>query len=271
MELVYFLNYLKQKYPKYHKTWYDIINNINNEGYVQIRSSGLSRYERNKILDFGKKILEENTSYSILRNNHGLFFIDKKTRQAVKSNFDFTDKKPLKKVVNKKKQAEPKPKPKQAEELKPEVKLDVVVKKVSTRIKKVETLPATVAIKETEPTIYEQIIFYLNQKLNTKYRPNTKQTHYLINQRLKEGFVLADFITVIDNKYNHWFGTEQHQYLTPDTLFSGKFEKYLNTPILTKTDMEKVSILKREQEEAERQRLIHENIIRNQRRKHAGE
>ncbi len=267
MELVYFLNYLKHKYPKYYKTWYDIINNIDNNGYVQIRSSGLSRYERNKILDFGKKILEENTSFSILRNNHGLFFIDKTTKKTIKSNFEIEVKKTPKKKTEKK----VKPNPKTSKRSKPEAQLGMEKTKASITPIQIEAFVPDLRTEPIEPTIHEQIIFYLNKKLKTRYKPHAKLTKDLINERLKEGYVLSDFIRVIDNKYNHWFGTEQHQFLTPDTLFSGKFEKYLNTPILTRTDIEKVTIVKKEQEEQERQRLIYENIIRNKRRKEAGD
>ena len=76
--------------------------------------------------------------------------------------------------------------------------------------------------------IHNQIIDYLNNKVNSKYKYNTKSTQQKINARLNEGYKLDDFIAVIDKKYNEWVGTEFEQYLCPDTLFGTKFEKYLN-------------------------------------------
>lgn len=76
--------------------------------------------------------------------------------------------------------------------------------------------------------IYKDIIEYLNNKLNSKYRSSSKSTKEKINARLKEGFTYDDFVCVIDKKYNEWNGTEFEKYLCPETLFGTKFEKYLN-------------------------------------------
>ena len=74
----------------------------------------------------------------------------------------------------------------------------------------------------------KEIIDYLNQRLGTSYKYSTLKTIKFINARLNEGFSVDDFKIVIDKKYTDWKGTEYEIYLTPDTLFSGKFEKYLN-------------------------------------------
>lgn len=77
--------------------------------------------------------------------------------------------------------------------------------------------------------IYKDIIDYLNLKTGSKYKPTSKATKEHINARLKEGFTLEDFKTVIDNKTEEWKGTDFEQYLRPLTLFGTKFESYLNT------------------------------------------
>ena len=59
-----------------------------------------------------------------------------------------------------------------------------------------------------------------------------------INARLKEGFTVEDFKTVIDKKVDEWKGTELEQYLRPDTLFGTKFESYLNQNIIKKEHKE---------------------------------
>lgn len=75
----------------------------------------------------------------------------------------------------------------------------------------------------------KEIIDYLNLKVNKRYTYNNKSYNSKINARLKEGFTVDDFKTVIDKKCDQWLGGEYEQYLTPDTLFApSKFEKYLN-------------------------------------------
>ena len=76
----------------------------------------------------------------------------------------------------------------------------------------------------------KQIIDYLNKKLGTKYGSSNKETQKHIKARLKEGFTLEDFKTVIDKQYDKWIGTDMQQYLRPETLFGTKFESYLNAP-----------------------------------------
>ena len=78
---------------------------------------------------------------------------------------------------------------------------------------------------------YEEIINYLNEKADKKYRANNKATQKHINARLTEGYTVDDFKTVIDKKCTEWKNTEMEQYLRPETLFGTKFEGYLNAKI----------------------------------------
>lgn len=76
--------------------------------------------------------------------------------------------------------------------------------------------------------IIKDIIDYLNNKTNSKFKYSSKATQTKINARLNEGYILDDFIDVIDKKVKEWTGTEFEKYLCPETLFGTKFEKYLN-------------------------------------------
>ena len=78
--------------------------------------------------------------------------------------------------------------------------------------------------------LLKEPINYLNSKLGSKYRIDNKTTQKHIKARLSEGFTLEDFKTVIDKKYEEWYGTDMQQYLRPETLFGTKFESYLNSP-----------------------------------------
>lgn len=82
--------------------------------------------------------------------------------------------------------------------------------------------------KDKKP--YSEIISYLNEKAGTNYRPGSKATQDHINARLKEGFSVDDFKTVIDKKCAEWKGGEFEKFLRPATLFGTKFEGYLNAP-----------------------------------------
>ena len=39
---------------------------------------------------------------------------------------------------------------------------------------------------------------------------------------------------VIDKKFEEWHGTDMEKFLRPETLFTGKFESYLNQKIVKK-------------------------------------
>ena len=93
-------------------------------------------------------------------------------------------------------------------------------------------------IVEQEPpkmkTFYTPIIEYLNSKSEKSYRASSNKTQDLINARINEGFTLKDFFKVIDTKVMEWKGNDMDKFLRPETLFSNKFEGYLNQDIKAK-------------------------------------
>lgn len=100
--------------------------------------------------------------------------------------------------------------------------------------------------KEIYKESIEEIINYLNNKIDTHYRTTTPKTKQLITARLNEGFKVDDFKTVIDNKYSTWFKDKKMcNYLRPETLFGTKFENYLNEKVKKRlTDEELINMLK---------------------------
>jgi hypothetical protein len=82
--------------------------------------------------------------------------------------------------------------------------------------------------------IYSDAVEYLNSKAGTKYKSNSKNTTRHIQARIREGYTLEDFKTVIDKKCSEWLNTDMEKYLCPETLFGSKFEKYLNQKIIHK-------------------------------------
>lgn len=94
-----------------------------------------------------------------------------------------------------------------------------------------------------EKVPYKKILDYLNQKTGKHYR-NVPANQDLIRARWNDGYRFDDFIKVIDNKVADWKGTGvtfsggqlAENYLQPSTLFSRKFDKYLNQTVNTAND-----------------------------------
>lgn len=79
-------------------------------------------------------------------------------------------------------------------------------------------------------TNYKDIVDFLNINAGSNFKESSKTTKTLIAARLKEGFTVEDFKTVILNKCRSWNNDpNMAQYLRPSTLFAAsKFEGYLN-------------------------------------------
>ncbi|MBN3352669.1 hypothetical protein CF086_20555 [Clostridium botulinum] len=96
------------------------------------------------------------------------------------------------------------------------------------------SIPKKELYKKNNINIYTLVINHLNQKCGTNFKSTTKKTQQLINARLRDGFVVEDFYTVIDTKVKDWKGQitadgkNMEDYLRPETLFGNKFEGYLN-------------------------------------------
>ena len=85
--------------------------------------------------------------------------------------------------------------------------------------------------KENDTYLAEikEIVSYLNHATGQRYRESSPKTTKLIRARMREGFTVDDFKTVIDKKVGAWINDKQMQkFLRPETLFGTKFEGYLN-------------------------------------------
>lgn len=77
----------------------------------------------------------------------------------------------------------------------------------------------------------EIVVDYLNKKASTDFKNKTKSTRDLVVSRLKDGYTVEQFKTVIDKKTKDWLTQpDMVIYLRPETLFGNKFEGYLNQP-----------------------------------------
>lgn len=76
---------------------------------------------------------------------------------------------------------------------------------------------------------FDEIISYLNQITGKHFTATNEQTRKHIKVRWNEGHRFDDFKRVIDTKAAQWLqDPERNKYLRPETLFSPKFEGYLN-------------------------------------------
>lgn len=76
---------------------------------------------------------------------------------------------------------------------------------------------------------YKEIVDYLNDKADRKYKHTTNKTKSLIKARCNEGFGLVDFKKVIEVKVHQWNNDpKMTKYIRPETLFGTKFESYVN-------------------------------------------
>lgn len=74
----------------------------------------------------------------------------------------------------------------------------------------------------------ENIVIILNEILNSNYKSKSEKTKKLIRARLNEGFSIDDFRSVITFKNKQWGSdAKMREFLRPETLFSNKFESYL--------------------------------------------
>lgn len=112
------------------------------------------------------------------------------------------------------------------------------IDKIREEENRIETI-CHVAHDDVDKSHFE-IIEYLNLKTGSKFKPTTKPYVQAIRSRLKEGYTVNDFKTVIDKKCREWQGTKLEKYLTPKTLFApSHFDTYLNsnaTAVMTDTE-----------------------------------
>jgi uncharacterized phage protein (TIGR02220 family) len=78
--------------------------------------------------------------------------------------------------------------------------------------------------------ISERIIGYLNQLAGTKLRPEAEGHRVHIQRRLNKGATVEQMLTVVRKQVADWKGTDMARHLVPETLFGGKFDKYLDRP-----------------------------------------
>ncbi|MEG1311484.1 MAG: conserved phage C-terminal domain-containing protein [Romboutsia sp.] len=114
--------------------------------------------------------------------------------------------------------------------------LDDRYKTVEKTDSEIDTKTTNIDILNKNINIYKSVVEYLNTKTNKNFKPNTNKTITTIDARVNEGFKIEDFYRVIDIKSKQWLNTEMERFLRPATLFSNKFEGYLNEEQIKQQD-----------------------------------
>lgn len=215
MEAILFLKELKSKGNGYFELWFPLLMQFEDSESQVIKHKmpvGMSKTSYYRALAFGIEIfpryvtgftLEKSRNELVLNRSHG-FSATKKIEQPSMGSI----------VV-----------------VKPEVEY-TEVEKPKRRSPK--------PIKIADANVYDEIIDYLNECSGREFKKDNKSTITLINSRLKEGYKLEDFKKVISIKCTSWLGSKMETYIRPLTLFSSKFESYLNEIVIVeKTKQQK--------------------------------
>jgi len=89
--------------------------------------------------------------------------------------------------------------------------------------------PDSVNVSVNDNVNVNVIVSYLNSRVGSSFKASTDKTKRMINARLNEGFTVEDFKKVIETKAEEWENDPKFcKFLRPETLFSNKFESYLN-------------------------------------------
>lgn len=102
-------------------------------------------------------------------------------------------------------------------------------KELSTDIQSTNSTNKDHSAAKAERIPFKEIIDYLNEQTGRRYSHSANKNQDLIKARWNEGFRVEDFKQVIDTKVKDWSNdSKMNQYLRPVTLFSNKFDDYLN-------------------------------------------
>lgn len=108
----------------------------------------------------------------------------------------------------------------------------VMSEKLQPYFKKLESLMTTLQeVPEDKVNLAKTVIAHLNKRLSLEgrkgFKHNSIPVKKHISARMNEGYILEDFLEVIDKKCDEWVDTEHEKYLRPETLFGNKFSGYL--------------------------------------------
>jgi len=213
MEIIDFINDVKKMGSIYYKIWLPIILQFHKEETIIIKLNvplDIPKTTYYRIINYGVSVFPNYVKmYSLSKNYRELVLSLKEERYDEYISKTANFKEPIIETIQAVPiQAEP-----------------IVEKPKATRKKATET--------SYPNEVYEDIINFLNQATGKNYKTNSVINRKFITQRLNDGFTIDDFRQVISVKSTNWLGSKMEQFLRPETLFSNKFESYLNENIVS--------------------------------------
>jgi uncharacterized phage protein (TIGR02220 family) len=215
MEIINFINDLRKMGGQYYNIWLPIIVQFHKEENVIIKLKtpfDVPKTTYYRIINYGVSVFPKYvTFYSLKKNNIGLV-LSKKDGLIQ----DFIEEHS------------------QSNKIENISKKDVII--IAEPILEKSKSPRKKADEISYPNeIYEEIIDCLNQLTGKNYKNNSVINRKFITSRLNDGFTVDDFKRVIEVKSINWLGSKMEQFLRPETLFSNKFESYLNENVVSNT------------------------------------
>jgi uncharacterized phage protein (TIGR02220 family) len=210
MEIIDFINDLRKMGSIYYKIWLPIILQFNKEETITIKL--------NAPLDMSKSTYYRVINYGLMvfPNYVKLYSLSKNYSELILS----INNKPYVEYVSKK-----------ANLKEPTIQAELIQ---AEPIKSEPKAPRKKATETSYPNeVYEDIVNFLNQATGKNYKTNSVINRKFITQRLNDGFTIEDFKQVIAVKSTNWLGGKMEQFLRPETLFSNKFEAYLNENVVS--------------------------------------
>jgi uncharacterized phage protein (TIGR02220 family) len=216
MEIIEFINDLRKMGGIYYKVWLPIILQFQKEETVIIKLNtpiDIPKSTYYRVINYGVSIFPNYIKrYSLIKNHSGLVLsLSQQSRAksflAVSEPFNHTE------AVSSE-----------------EVEVQVIESKAIVEKAKPPRKKSSETSYPNE--VYDEIINYLNFATGKNYKTNSVINRKFINQRMNDGFSVDDFKQVISIKSQNWLGGKMEQFLRPETLFSNKFESYLNEKVV---------------------------------------
>lgn len=213
MEIIDFINDLRKMGSQYYNIWLPIIVQFHKQETVIIKLNvplDVPKTTYYRIISYGVFVFPKYVKLYVLAKNHSVLILSK--NEANYQHFVEEYKQPKEVVAIPQEQvvliAEP-----------------IIEKPKSPRKKSQES--------SYPNEVYEEIIEFLNNSTGKNYKNNSLINRKFITQRLNDGFTIEDFKQVISVKSINWLGGKMEQFLRPETLFSNKFESYLNENVVS--------------------------------------
>ena len=213
MEIIHFINDLRKMGGQYYSIWLPIILRFHKEENVTIKLKtpfDVPKTTYYRIINYGVSVFPKYVTFYSLKKNQAGLFLSKKEGFIQDFTEEYSQSNKIENIAKK------------------EVVIvaEPIVKKSKALIKKSDEI-------SYPNEVYEEIIDCLNKSTGKNYKNNSIINRKFITSRLNEGFTLDDFKRVIEVKSINWLGNKMEQFLRPETLFSNKFESYLNENIVS--------------------------------------